>query len=606
VIGRRFSYRLLNHLSGDGDVLNQHLVTLQRAELVREAARAPELEYVFRHELTRDAAYQTILHRRLRQVHLRVGEAIEAFYPDRLDQEADRLAGHFYAARDFERALKYYLLAGDAAARLYANREAAASYGKALEIARTRASDDQLSEIYTRRGRAMELYGEYDKSLENYQELERLGREGGKLSLELAGLIPQTTIFSTPNVMHNSQRGRELSQRALTLARQLNDPRAEAKALWNLMMLIVYNNEDPQSAIQYGEQSLAIARQHNLREEMAYGLHDLGRTYLITGQWEKGWAASEEARQLWLELGNQPLLADNLTTVAETLYLTGNFEQAIQNAQEALRINRSIGSEWGQAYSLATIAPIYLEWGEIDEAVQAILESITLARRANFRPPLLTGPFLLTLIYFDLGHLGKSLEAIQETISLSESLVEMQHYRPVLKALKSFLEGDAAGASRQMKEASGKIMIDVPDIYLGPMIIALACEIEQAHGDYEEVLRITEAALGKMKAANVPILLPDLLYYQGRARVALGQLDEGLRLLEASVEEARRLGSRRSLWPVLAEMAHLAVQRGDADQADILRREGREVVEYIASHIGSHELQASFIGLPQVQWLMEG
>jgi hypothetical protein len=83
----------------------------------------------------------------------------------------------------------------------------------------------------------------------------------------------------------------------------------------------------------------------------------------------------------------------------------------------------------------------------------------------------LTGPFLLTLIYFDLGHLGKSLETIQETVTLSESLVEMQHYRPVLKALRLFLEGDAAGASQLMKEASGKIMIDVPDIYLGPMII---------------------------------------------------------------------------------------------------------------------------------------
>jgi hypothetical protein len=181
----------------------------------------------------------------------------------------------------------------------------------------------------------------------------------------------------------------------------------------------------------------------------------------------------------------------------------------------------------------------------------------------------------------------------------------MQPYLPVWKALNLFLVGNPAGASQVMKEAAGNVPIDETDIYFGPIILALVSEIELAHGDYEEVLRITERADVKLSAANISIFLPDLRTYQGCARIGLGQPEAGLRLFEAALEEARRQGSRRSQWPVLAELVQLASQRGNADQAEILRREGREVVKYIASHIQSDELRASFLGLPRVQRLIE-
>ena len=77
-------------------------------------------------------------------------------------------------------------------------------------------------------------------------------------------------------------------------------------------------------------------------------------------------------------------------------------------------------------------------------------------------------------------------------------------------------------------------------------------------------------------------------------------------MFEAALEEARRQGSRRSLWPALAELVRLADQRGEAEEAKTLRREGGEVVEYVANHIQSPELRAAFLSLPQVQRLMEG
>ena len=112
---------MLNSIADTAVELDRQLNTLQRVDLIREAARVPELEYMFRHELTRDAAYNSILRRRRREFHRRVGEAIETLFPERLEEEAHRLAYHFYEAGGDQRAMKYYTMAGDAAAHLYAN-----------------------------------------------------------------------------------------------------------------------------------------------------------------------------------------------------------------------------------------------------------------------------------------------------------------------------------------------------------------------------------------------------------------------------------------------------------------------------------------------------
>ncbi len=95
VIGRTFYSRVLDSIAETAVELDRQLNTLQRVDLIREAARVPELEYMFRHELIRDAAYSSILRRRRREFHSRVGKAIEELFPDRLEEEAHRLAYHF-------------------------------------------------------------------------------------------------------------------------------------------------------------------------------------------------------------------------------------------------------------------------------------------------------------------------------------------------------------------------------------------------------------------------------------------------------------------------------------------------------------------------------
>ncbi|MEO6396043.1 MAG: adenylate/guanylate cyclase domain-containing protein [Devosia sp.] len=152
VIGRAFYYRILEAISNSAMALDKDLLALERVELLREAGRQPELEYIFKHELARDAAYATILNRKRREFHLRVARAMESLFADHLEEHAHRLAQHFEAAREDQPMMDYYIMAGDAAASIGADTEAAAHYAKALEAARRAgASDDLIAKIEVKR-----------------------------------------------------------------------------------------------------------------------------------------------------------------------------------------------------------------------------------------------------------------------------------------------------------------------------------------------------------------------------------------------------------------------------------------------------------------------
>ena len=151
VIGRAFYYRILETISDSAIALDKQMISLERVELLREAGRVPELEYMFKHDLARDAAYGSMLNRKRREFHLRVGEAMEQLFHDRLEEHAHRLAQHFHLAGDNERAVRYFTMAGEAAEALHATAESAAHFGQALDAARALGHAELIASLEARR-----------------------------------------------------------------------------------------------------------------------------------------------------------------------------------------------------------------------------------------------------------------------------------------------------------------------------------------------------------------------------------------------------------------------------------------------------------------------
>jgi predicted ATPase len=129
VIGREFQYDVLSDVYEAPQAIDGALSNLQRRELVREKSRLPRRVYLFKHVLTQETAYASVLLSRRRELHLKVGECLERIEPERVNE----IGRHFLEARQEARALPYLLEAGDRALHSGAREEAADYFGKAIE-----------------------------------------------------------------------------------------------------------------------------------------------------------------------------------------------------------------------------------------------------------------------------------------------------------------------------------------------------------------------------------------------------------------------------------------------------------------------------------------
>ena len=135
VIGRAFYHSVLGEISDSTLQLDRQLTTLENQELIQQQTPQPELQYMFKHELARDAAYSSILRRRRRALHLQVAEAMEAIFQDDLEANAHRLGYHFSEAGDHDRAMKYFEMATEIAVGIDARSEAESHLRNAIAAA---------------------------------------------------------------------------------------------------------------------------------------------------------------------------------------------------------------------------------------------------------------------------------------------------------------------------------------------------------------------------------------------------------------------------------------------------------------------------------------
>jgi class 3 adenylate cyclase len=133
VIGREFTRRLLERIAEIRAGTAAALRELQAIELIYEKALFPELAYVFKHALTQDVAYGSLLTQRRLEIHRRIGEAIEELYADRLAEQYAVLAHHFARAEDWLRAADYLEKAADQAQAAFAVHAALALCDQAIE-----------------------------------------------------------------------------------------------------------------------------------------------------------------------------------------------------------------------------------------------------------------------------------------------------------------------------------------------------------------------------------------------------------------------------------------------------------------------------------------
>ncbi len=257
VIGRSFHHGVLKLISDSSIALDKQLSTLQRVELIREASRVPELEYIFQHDLTREAAYNSILLRERREFHRRVGEAVEEMFNDRLEEQSHLMAHHFYEAGDTQRALKYSIIAGERALSTYAHEEALAHFRQGLDAKGAQPLDSEGAAMCFGLGRAQGSTGQHHDAWETLTRAFDYYEGAGEVAMAVA--VAEYPLLFVAGLA----RATNMVERALSLVDP--DSHEAGRLLSRNGLLVNLETGNYDLAREFFDRALAIAERENDR-----------------------------------------------------------------------------------------------------------------------------------------------------------------------------------------------------------------------------------------------------------------------------------------------------------------------------------------------------
>ena len=366
VIGKDFPFALLQGVAElSEENLRRELGHLQAAEFVYETRLFPDLEYTFKHALTHEVAYGSLLQERRRALHSSIVEAIEKLYSDRLTEQVERLAQHAVRAELWEKAVEYLHQAGKKAAGHSATREAIAYFEQALDVIKHlpegRQTIEKAINIRVDLGPALISTKGFPATEveENYTRARVLCEQFGKTPQLFPVLWGLARMHDTRGELRI---GRALGEQLLTLAQTVKDPALLLEAhheLWaNLSAL-----GELTAARTHTEQGLALydPQQHK-HHAFLYGGHDPGVCSGYHG--------------------------------AEVLWLLGYPDLALRKSLDALVLARELSHPSTMANVLFFAAWFHQHRGEWQTVQARVEEGMALATEQGFSRWLAQATFL--------------------------------------------------------------------------------------------------------------------------------------------------------------------------------------------------------------------
>ena len=551
VIGREFALRLLQRIHEVGERASALVDGLRALELVYEKAVHPELAYMFKHALTHDVAYSSILGPRRKHLHRTIGLAIEELYADRLAEHYETLAHHFERGEDWRRALEYHERSAAKAAEGFASRAAAWHCRQALAIA------DRLAErIDPERRCALE---------------ERLGLA----CMYLSEFRPSGDAY-----LRAAEHARAVPRRVRNLAN------ASHSYVWG-------HAGGP--AVETGDAALALAREHGLADGEAAAMAMIGFRRGVLGETDAFAQHLERARELIGVNGEAGTSALVHLLTTEVYEWRADYASALVHGAEALAIGREL--------RLAHLA-VWANWfmgkaacclGDYGRALRLLGDGRDLTERIGDRAWSTRLLNTLGWCHAEIGdHTGahafnQSAAGVARELGDTEIIVNAE----INLCLNQLALGDVEQARAGLEAIRTAPPPEFPFMrwrYSMHLEDALG-RVALARGEPAAALAHADRELEAARDHAAAKLEARALMLRAQALAALDRRDEALAATAHLLAIAERIGYARARWQGLSIAAELERRAGRTERADACMVRQTEVVDALGSSLPDAEMR---------------
>jgi class 3 adenylate cyclase/tetratricopeptide (TPR) repeat protein len=390
VIGNDIKEALLEAVSGIAQPdLRRAIDDLRAAEFLYEKAPFPETEYAFKHAMTREVAYTSLLRERRTTLHARAARSLEALAAERLDEHVERLADHAERGAIWDKALEYLQRSGLKAYSLYANADAARFFERALAV------------------------------LKKLPETPDNLRQAVDIRFELRNaLLPS---YDTDRIL------RTLDELDPILARLGDKQRSAQYAAFRCNHHFLIGQQ--RRAIEFGETGVRLARECGDQVVLGQSLFRLAQSYHALGEYRQAISLLEQglefnANELGRDRHNLNIIPSvlNRTWLAMALVECGDFSAGMRHARCALEIAEGAEHQLSELLGWLSIGYVLSQKGEIAGAVGALERGLDLSDRWPFRVWRIRLVSDLGVAYARLGRVEKGFQLAEQAVSDAEKM----------------------------------------------------------------------------------------------------------------------------------------------------------------------------------------
>jgi class 3 adenylate cyclase/tetratricopeptide (TPR) repeat protein len=572
VIGREFAVRLLRHIADIQEQLDDCLSELKNLELIYEKNVFPDLEYIFKHVLTQEAAYNSLLSTRRTRLHTAIGLAIEELHQERLAERYEELAHHFTQGEAWEKAFHYLTRSGDKARQAYANHEAIAFYTQGIEVSRgiTPALDEaQLLPVYEGRGLVCMLQTRYDEAIADFQIMRQLARASG-------------------------------------------NPQKEGESLGHLAFVhwAKFSEDQLPFVEQYAQEAMQLFQQTRDQKILARSLTSLGLVHQWRGNLQEADRKLEESLQISRREGYKDSLAQNLLWLSAHAYWQGNSQRAIPLGQESWAVARDIHDGFSELISLAFLCLEYWSAGNYAQALHVLHEGMTKAKERDNK--FILGRLTNTLGWFhsEFGDISRAVEYDHASMELGRTsgVSNVEISALINLGLDYLALGQHARASSYLEPTLERVERGASGAHRWRWKVRLLtglAELAYTTEAYEQALRYVEDGLREAQATSSQKYVAKGWGLRGKILTALGHGEAAGAELQRALALAEQLQSPALLYPIADDLGQWYDGTGKERESATLYSMAKATIERMATAVEDQALRTIFLQSASVQAIHE-